>query len=402
MKMLYIDTPMGISGDMFMAGMIDLGVDFKAVLKELKKLPIDKIDISITKEARHSISATCFRVKNTESRHHRTFKDIKGLIKKSALSADVKKISTATFKTIAEAEGKIHGISADKVHFHEVGAMDSIIDIVGSAIAVTALKPDIIIASPIPLGSGWATTMHGTLPVPAPATLEILRGVPIASSNAPFELTTPTGAAIIKTLATGFGPLPAMTIERVGYGAGKKDFKEKANVLRAVIGAPNTEGEHAYARSGQNTIKIIETNIDDMTPQTAGYLMERLFVAGALDAYITPVQMKKSRPGILITALCKEASAEKLVDIIFSESTSIGIRTHAVERLCLERKIISVPTPYGKIRVKVSYLDSKAVNIQPEYDDCRINAIKKNVPLRAVTEAALSAAKIKKLRCDTI
>lgn len=393
MKILYIDTPMGISGDMFMAAMIDLGVPYQSIHKELKKLSVGKIDVKITKEARHSISATCFRVKNIDSHRHRTFKDIKGLIQKSGLKAEVKKLSTDIFKTIAVAEGKIHGISADKVHFHEVGAMDSIIDIVGAAIAVTSLKPDRIISSPIPLGSGWANTMHGTLPIPAPATLEILRGVPLAESDATFELTTPTGAAIVKTLASGFGPMPAITIERVGYGAGKKDFKKRANVLRLAIGSAGARSGAGVSGANGDEVTVLETNIDDMTPQAAGFLMERLFDAGALDVFFTPVQMKKSRPGVLLTALSKEEDAEKLIDIIFTQSPSIGVRAHAALRRCLERKIISVKTVYGTARVKVSYLEGKAVSVQPEYDDCRALAIKKNAALKDVTQAVSIAAK---------
>lgn len=391
MKILYIDCPMGISGDMFLGALIDMGVDLKMILRELKKLPVDKINVKVSKEVRHSISATAFRVKIKEERHHRTFKDIKKIITKSTLAPEVKDLSVKIFENIADAEGKIHGISPEEVHFHEVGAMDSIIDIVGAAVAVRSLKADAVISSPIPLGSGWTDTMHGRLPIPAPATLEILKGVPLRPSTAPFELTTPTGAAIIKTLAGDFGGIPAMKVERIGYGAGKKDFREAANVLRLMTG----EGEIRRGKEtgGRERLTVLETNIDDMSPQVAGYVMEKLFGAGALDCFFTPVQMKKGRPGVLLTVLAAEEEKEKLMDIIFDETTTIGVRSYPVERLCLERKIVKVKTPYGTVRLKVAYKDGHAVNIQPEYEDCRLIAEKKGLSLRIVTDGARAAFK---------
>ncbi|MBI5491949.1 MAG: nickel pincer cofactor biosynthesis protein LarC [Deltaproteobacteria bacterium] len=388
MKVLYFDCPMGISGDMCMAALIDMGVDFKMVLKELRKLKADRIDVAINKEARHSITGTTFRVRIKESHHHRTFKDIKRLISASKLNKDVKELSVSIFKEIAIAEGKVHGIPPEEVHFHEVGAMDSIIDIVGASIAIRSLKADKIISSPIPLGSGWADTMHGRIPIPAPATVEILKGAPIVSTNIPFELTTPTGAAIIKTVADGFGPLPDMVIEKTGYGAGKKDFRESANILRVMLGT----AKDARANKEPAGLLVMETNIDDMSPQTAGYLMERLFEAGALDVFFTPVQMKKSRPGVLLTVLTGEDMKEGLLDIIFEESTSIGVRTYPVERECLERRVVRAKTPYGVVRVKVSLRKGKVVNSQPEYEDCRDLARKKKVPLKKIIETAKAAS----------
>lgn len=388
MRILYIDCPTGISGDMFLASLIDLGVDYKKILKELKKLPVDKIDVEIRKEVRHSISGTSFRVKMHEAHHHRTFKDIKSIINKSPLKPSIKALSEKIFRIIAEAEGKIHGIPADKVHFHEVGAMDSIIDIVGAAVAIDLLKVNKVTASPVPLGSGRAKTMHGTIPIPAPATVEILRGVPVAGSDIPFELTTPTGAAIIKAIASSFGPMPAMTIEAAGYGAGKKDFRESANLLRSMVGSVE---EDAAAEGGERLLAL-ETNIDDMNPQIAGYLLDKLLSAGALDAFYTPVHMKKSRPGVLLTVLTDEGKKQELLDIIFDESTSIGVRAYPVERFCLERKVVKVKTEYGMIRVKVSVRKGKAVNAQPEYEDLRAAAEKKKVPLKRVLDAARAAA----------
>jgi len=388
MRLLYFDCPMGISGDMFLASLIDLGVDHKAILRELRKLPVDRIKVAVKKESRHSITGTTFRVKIHEGHHHRTFRDIKKIISGSELKPGVKKLSTEIFRIIAEAEGKIHNVAADAVHFHEIGAMDSIIDIIGAAIAIDILKPDEVVCSPLPLGTGWADTMHGRIPIPAPATVEILKGAPVAPSSIAFELTTPTGAAIMKTIA-GFGTMPAMTIERIGYGAGKKDFKESANLVRAILGSVDSKSKPA---AGTEELLVLETNIDDMSPQVAGYLLEKLLAKGALDAFYTPVQMKKSRPGVLLTVLGRHSDKDALLGLIFEESTSIGVRTYPVERHCLERKMMKVKTPFGSIPVKVSFRAGKAVNVQPEYEDCRAVAEKKGVALKTVIDAARSAA----------
>lgn len=388
MRVLYFDCQMGISGDMCLAALINLGVDFKMLLTELKKLPIEdaKFDISVSTELRHSITAASFRVKYPHEHHHRTFLDIRKIINNSVLSDEVKALSISIFKTIACAEGKIHGIKPDAVHFHEVGAFDSIIDIVGAAIALTSLKPDKIVCSPVALGSGWANTMHGRIPIPAPATLEILKGIPTASSPVAFELTTPTGAAILAVVVNEFGQMPAMTIENIGYGAGKKDFKEAANLLRIVTG--HVSDAAAASPKDAERIFVIETNIDDMSPQTAGYLMDRLLEAGCLDVYYTPVQMKKGRPAVLLTVLTDGPHKEDLLDMIFTESTSIGVRVSQVERRCLDRKIVKVKTRYGSVNVKVSMKDGKVVNSQPEFDDCRAIAEKKKIALKKVTDAA--------------
>ena len=380
---------MGISGDMFLAALIDLGVDPEMILRELRKLPVDRIDVEIKKVLRHSISGTTFKVRLAESHHHRTFRDIKKIIDESRLSSKVKSLSIAIFELIAKAEGKIHGIKADEVHFHEIGAMDSIIDIVGAAIAVDSLKVKTVVSSPIALGTGWAKTMHGTIPVPAPATLEILKDVPTAASTAPFELTTPTGAAIVKTLASSFGVMPAMTIEKAGYGAGKKDFKESANLLRAVIGTASG----GAAQEHLEKLTVIETNIDDMTPQVAGYLLEKLLSSGAVDAFFTPVQMKKGRPGVLLTVLANNEDKENLLEVIFSESTTIGVRAYQVERHCLERVSKKVKTPYGAVTVKIALRAGRAVNIQPEFENCKAIAEKKGVPLKQVMDAAREGAR---------
>jgi len=391
MKILYVDTPMGVSGDMFLAALIDLGVDLRLIKDALKKLPLgdDEYTIRAGRAKRHSISARTFKVRYAQAERHRTFRDISGMIKKSGLKKTVADLSVAIFRTIAEAEAKVHGTVPEKVHFHEVGAVDSIVDIVGAATAVDSLGMDRLVSSPIPLGTGLTRTMHGVLPVPAPATLEILKGVPVAASTAPFELTTPTGAAIVKTLASAFGGMPAMTVEAAGYGAGKKDFKDAANVLRLVLGS--SPGTVSHGKPCGEKIYVLETNIDDMSPQITGYLMEKLLSAGALDVYVSPVQMKKSRPGALLTVLAEEDRRARLLDLIFAESTSIGVRTHAVERHCLERKTVRVPTGYGTVRVKVSERDGRVLNAHPEYEDCREIARRRSVPLKEVMAAAAAA-----------
>ncbi len=398
MKTLFIDSPMGISGDMFLGAMIDLGIKKSSIVREIKKLPVDpkEIDIKTGRVERHSISAVTFKVRIKESEHHRTFADIKKMIQGSELASNVKKLSVAIFKEIAIGEGKVHNIAPEAVHFHEVGAIDSIIDIVGAAVAFSQLSPDRVVSTPVPLGSGWSNTMHGRLPVPTPATLEILKDVPVAKSSAPFELTTPTGAAILKTITDEYSSLPAMTIESVGYGAGKKDYKAEANVLRLVIGTGSGMPNRASEPSGSLALEklwILEAGIDDMSPEVAGYLMERLLEFGALDVYHTPVQMKKSRPGLLINVLTTEDKKKKLSELLFKESTTIGVRGWPVIREALERKSLKVNSGYGRVSVKVSSLDGKRVNIQPEYEECRAIATKKGVALKEVMAGAVTAAR---------
>lgn len=378
MRILYFDCPTGISGDMCLASLIDLGVSVEKLKKELKKLNLSGYEIKVTRENRGAVNGVRFKVRSSETHPHRTFKDIKKLIERSGLKKDVKEMSVRIFTNLARAEGKVHGINPLKVMFHEVGAIDSIVDIVGASIALNELDIDEVRASAIPTGSGFVDTMHGRLPVPAPATIEVLKGVPIVPSLIEMELTTPTGAVILKTVSKGFGKMPAMTVKNIGYGLGGKDFRETPNALRAVIGEADVLKD--------SSVIVIETNIDDMTPQTIGYLLERLIKQGALDAFITPVQMKKGRPGFLLTVLAGEKEKDKLTEIIFRESTSIGVRHYRAARTCLERKIARVKTPLGPVRVKVSTLGNEIVNVRPEYEDCKKIAEKKKLPLREVMD----------------
>ncbi|MDP2682344.1 MAG: nickel pincer cofactor biosynthesis protein LarC [Deltaproteobacteria bacterium] len=379
MKTAYFDCCSGISGDMVLGALIDMGLDIKILRRELSKLHISNYSISASKARRHHITGTSFKVRFKESRHHRTFTDIKNLINKSKLSVKTKELSISIFFNLAKAEAKVHGCKVDEVHFHEVGAVDSIVDIVGTAIGMEQLEMENVYASPLPLGSGWVETAHGRMPVPAPAALELLRGVPVIPSPVKSELTTPTGAAIIKTIAKGFGNMPQMKMEKIGYGIGTRDFEQIPNILRIVTG----EGS-----GGQEKLIMIETNIDDMNPQIYDYLMTRLFKKGALDVFLTPIQMKKGRPAVLLNVLCNEDKKAQVMDIIFEETTTIGIRTYEVNRYCLERDTKQVSTPYGKMHIKISQKNGKPINIQPEYEDCRKIAEKKNVPLKKVMDSA--------------
>lgn len=379
MKTAYFDCCSGISGDMVLGALIDMGLDINILRRELSKLHIGNYSLSESKAKRHHITGTSFKVRFKESRHHRTFTDIKNLISKSKLSAKVKELSISIFFNLAKAEAKVHSCKVSEVHFHEVGAVDSIVDIVGTAVGIEQLGVERIYASALPLGSGWVETAHGRMPVPAPAALELLRGVPVIPSPVKSELTTPTGAAIIKTIAKGFGNMPQMKIEKTGYGIGTRDFEQIPNILRIVTG----EGS-----GGPEKLIMIETNIDDMNPQIYDYLMTRLFKKGALDVFLTPIQMKKGRPAVLLNVLCNEDKKAQVMDIIFEETTTIGIRTCEVNRYCLERGTSEVVTPYGKVKVKISQKNGKPVNIQPEYEDCRKIAEKKNAPLKKVMDSA--------------
>ena len=387
MKIAYFDCCAGISGDMVLGALVDSGLDVSILRRELAKLPLGDYSISASKDERHHITGTNIKVRFKESGHHRTFKEIKNIINKSRLTTKVKVLSTSIFENLAKAEAKVHGCRVDDVHFHEVGAIDSIVDIVGTAIGIEKLGIGQVYASPLPLGSGWVKTSHGRMPVPAPATLELLKGVPVASSLTASELTTPTGAAIIKTLSLSFGNMPHMEIEGTGYGIGDRSFKEIPNILRLIIGKRTGNTERLI---------IVETNMDDMNPQIYEYLMSRLFKNGALDVFLMPIQMKKGRPAILLKVLCPENKKGNIIDTIFEETTTIGVRTYEVERHCLERRIENVSTPYGKVRVKVAERNGKVLNIQPEYEDCKEIAEKKKLPLKEVMDSAKKAFLSKK------
>jgi uncharacterized protein (TIGR00299 family) protein len=405
-RTLYLDCFAGASGDMLVGAMLDSGLDFELLRSALLKLGVEGYELSLGRVDRSGISAAKFDVHLTgephshehhhnhehshghrRQSHHRSLSEIKGIISSSNLSELVKQRAQAIFQRIGEAEAKIHNVPIETVHFHEVGAIDSIVDIVGACVAFDALKIERIISSPLHVGSGTFQCAHGTYPVPGPATAELLKGVPIYSKDVEGELVTPTGAAIISTLAEGYGPMPMMKIENIGYGAGTRDYPKFPNALRAIIGELE---EDADRTSG--AVTVIEANIDDLNAQVFGYLMEKALSAGALDIFYTPVQMKKNRPGVLLTLLCNPPDRERMCDLIFRETTTLGVRYRNEQREILTREFVTVETEYGPIRVKVSRArDGRVMNASPEFEDCRVAAEKSGVGLRDAQTAALKA-----------
>ncbi len=382
MTLVYFDCFSGISGDMTLGALVDAGVPVEELRSGLAKLNLPGYELSSKKVTRSGIAATKVDViidqKGQTARH---LSDILKIIDGSALSATVKEKSGRIFKRLAEAEAKVHATTPDNIHFHEVGAVDAIVDIVGSVIGLELLGVTRIMSSPLDLGSGTVQTSHGLFPVPAPATAELLKGIPMYQSATRFELTTPTGAAIISTLASSFGTLPQMKINRIAHGAGSQDFPGRPNVLRLMIGEP-------AAAYDEDSSVLIETNIDDMNPQLYDYIIEKLMTAGAQDVYLTPIIMKKGRPAILLSVLTDHAKSDALLDIIFRETTSIGVRIQEVGRKKLSREIREVETSYGKIRVKVSKRGDEILNVSPEYEDCKRIAEEKQIPLKTVMEEA--------------
>ncbi len=386
MKTAYFDCFAGISGDMILGALIDLGLDLTVFREELQKLSISGYFVQTGKERRHNITGVKFDVEADEGHSYRGLRDITDLINSSRLSRRVKDLSSAVFEDIAVAEAKVHGCKVDDIHFHEVGAIDSIIDIVGVAIGLEYLGIEKVISTPVPAGSGWIKTSHGTVPIPAPATIEILKGVPVCPSPVKEEVVTPTGAAILKRVSDGFGGVPDMVVEAIGYGVGSKDFKEIPNLFRIVVG--RTE-------ETIDKVVVLETNVDDMDPQIFDYFMHRLLDAGAIDVFLVSVQMKKGRPGVLLKVLCNDANKDRFMDMIFEETTTLGIRVYPVDRYCLEREEEIVSTNYGQVSIKVSYRDGRRFNIKPEYEDCRRLAREKGVPLKKVMDDARVAYRIK-------
>jgi pyridinium-3,5-bisthiocarboxylic acid mononucleotide nickel chelatase len=380
MKICYLDAFSGISGDMTVGALIDAGAPCEAVLDALRAFDTGA-KFSAEKTMRGGIAATKFKVDIGDSpSKHRHLSHIVKLIEQSGLSMKAKQNACAVFQRLGEAEAGVHGVSIEKVHFHEVGAADSIADIAGACIALDLLGIDQVHVSPINTGSGTVKTEHGMLPVPAPATAALLAGKPIYARGPEVELTTPTGAALAVTLGTSFGSLPPMSISSIGYGAGDHDFKVQPNVLRAIIGESASVPEATL-------VSVIEANIDDSSPQVLGYALERLMNAGALDASLSPLQMKKNRPGSLLRVIARPEDQERLVQIVFAETSTLGLRVSPAERRVEERHIVEVETPLGKVRVKVSESGSFA----PEYEDCRAIALSTGTPLQQVIAAAREA-----------
>jgi uncharacterized protein (TIGR00299 family) protein len=426
MRMAYLDCFSGISGDMFLGALIDAGVApeiFQHTVSALDvgaKLQISRVDRSgitatkvdvIVEAGRDSPSVGRTTVSEPhdhphdhshphdhEHEHHhehhashqqhhgRGLAEIREIISKVALSESAKIVAIGIFEKLGDAEAKIHNIPVEKIHFHEVGAVDALVDITCAAVGAEALGVDEIISSPLNVGGGTVSCAHGTFPVPAPATVELLKGVPVFSSGLQAELVTPTGAAIVRTLATRFKSFPEMKIEKAGYGAGRHDFPGHANVLRITIGEAASK---LAVNTLQETISVLEANLDDLNPQVFGYVMDRLLEAGALDVFGMPVQMKKNRPGTLLSVLAKSGDADKLAQIIFAETTTLGVRRREENRHILARKWQTVSTRFGDVRIKIASLNGTVSSYAPEYEDCRRIAAEHRVPLKLVMQEAV-------------
>ncbi len=382
---LYFDCFAGASGDMIVGALIDLGLDFTALRDQLSTLGLRGYELKSECARRGAIAATRFIVEVEESdQPARHLSDIRRLIEQAKLSDAVKSRSIGVFEKLAEAEAKVHGSTIDAVHFHEVGAVDSIIDIVGAMIGIEILQVTRFHASPLRVGKGTVRTAHGVLPVPAPATVELLKGAAVYSGEIEGEFVTPTGAAIVASLCESFGSMPGVMIDSVGYGAGARDHKELPNVLRLI----RFEDESARER---DSVMVVETNIDDMNPQAYGFVMQRAFEAGALDVFMTPAQMKKDRPGVLLTVLCKGEHLDSITALLMAETTTLGVRYYEAIRRVAERRIETVETEYGAIRIKVARSGAHTLHFQPEYEDCAQAARIRKVSFLEVQRAAESA-----------
>jgi pyridinium-3,5-bisthiocarboxylic acid mononucleotide nickel chelatase len=412
MKTLYLDLFSGISGDMFIAALIDLGAEERQLERELKKLGLAGYHLHVSRGRKKGIEGVKFDVHVADAHEHsgqphghshshphehsRTFAEIRQLITESQLSAWVKQKAVAVFQRIAEAEGKIHGLPPDKVHFHEVGAVDSIVDITGGCIALEMLGKPRVSAGAVVEGTGWVECAHGRFPVPAPATLAILgaRGIPISQCDEPGELVTPTGAALLAELVESFGLMRGLVAEKIGYGLGTRENKTRPNVLRAVLGESRTDKTDSGAGAHDwetDTVAVLETNLDDISAEILGNFMDKALAAGAVDVFHTPIQMKKSRPGVLLTVLCAEADADRFAEMLLRETSTFGLRRYTAERRKLRREFVTVQTAHGTVTIKVGRLDGKVLQAAPEFESCKTVAEAAKVPVKEIYEAALRA-----------
>ncbi|MGA2867040.1 MAG: nickel pincer cofactor biosynthesis protein LarC [Verrucomicrobiota bacterium] len=446
MKTLYLDLSSGISGDMLVGALLDLGADAAQLERQLQKLPLAGYRLQVTRAKKASLAGVKFDVHldappshaaPPQAHHHdhdhepghthpypqvhspghspeasppphgRTFAQLRQLIEASPLSAWVKQKALAVFQRLAAAEGRIHALPPDQVSFHEVGALDSIIDILGACIALELLGKPLLAASPVVDGTGWLDCAHGRFPVPAPATLAILgaRGIPLSQCDEPHELVTPTGAALLAELVESFGPMRNLTAEKIGFGLGARDHQTRPNVLRAILGETSASADLPAGLSApaaasapgplhdwqSDTVTVLETNLDDINPQLLGHFVERALAAGALDVFHTPIQMKKNRPGVLLTLLCAEADRDKFTELLLRETTAFGVRRYVAERRKLAREWMTVSTPHGPVAVKLGRLDGRVVQAAPEFESCNKLAQEAKVPLKQVYEAALRA-----------
>jgi uncharacterized protein (TIGR00299 family) protein len=437
MKSLYLDIFSGISGDMFIGALIDLGIDPSRFNRELEKLGLDGYHVHITRQSKAAIEGVKFDVHVSNDHHHhhdppdhehehehahahddhhhehshdqghthdhhhhdehthgRTFTEIRTLIQASDLSAWVKDKAIKVFERVAVAEGRIHGLPPEEVHFHEVGAVDSIVDIVGACIALELLGRPRVLAGPVVDGTGWIDCAHGRFPIPAPATLEILsaRGVPITQCDEPNELITPSGAALLAEFAESFGPMHGLAATKIGFGLGTRDNRTRPNVVRAILGETASGTAPQAVNDWQtDTVAVLETNLDDISAEVLGYFVEKALAAGALDVFHTPIQMKKNRPGVLLTVLCAADDADKFTELMLRETSAFGVRRSISERRKLQREFATVKTPYGDVTVKLGKLNGKIVQAAPEFESCRAAAEKAGVTLKLVYETAQQA-----------
>lgn len=378
MKIAYLDCFSGISGDMFLGALLDSGFSFDELAERLATLPLKGYRLEAAHEGRKHIFGTRFVViLENEKQPARGLREIREIIKKSEFTDTVKAKSIRIFENLARVEGSVHNLPADEVHFHEIGAVDSIIDIVGAVYGIERLGIQALLVSPLPLGSGFVGSSHGRIPLPAPATAALLKDIPVFDSGLSYEMVTPTGAALVKGLAESFGQMPPMVIHDIGYGVGKRDLPDRPNLARILIGE---QGEETTG----DTVVILETNLDDNSPEILGYLMERLFDAGGLDVVFFPVQMKKGRPGVQIQVIGRPDHKDVLMEILFKESTTLGIRFRYSQRKVLTRSLEEVESPWGRIKVKKSVNSDGSPSFLPEYEVCREIALKNNLPLKEI------------------
>lgn len=384
MKIAWLECATGISGDMTLGALIDAGIDVDAIRAAIDSLGLPDVRLRVESVMKNGFRATHVLVDHPEQHAHRHYADICEILDRSNLTDSQRQLAQRLFLAVAESEARVHGSTVDKVHFHEVGAVDSIVDIVGAAVGFDLLGADRIVCNRIPTGRGYVNIDHGICPIPAPGTAEILKGIPLADVPIEAELTTPTGAAIVRTLADDFGPLPPMTIDAVGYGAGTMTFPQRANLLRLFVGQSVSEPDVEY-------VTLLETNVDDVSGEVIGHLHERLMTAGALDVWLVPIQMKKDRPGTQVNVLCRPALADQLESLMFAESGTLGVRRTSIQRRIQQREAVTVTTAWGPVEGKRAWRTGGDQSFSPEFESCAAIAKEHGIPLRTVYQAATAA-----------
>jgi uncharacterized protein (TIGR00299 family) protein len=391
MRLLYFDCFAGISGDMALGALVDAGADPNALREALASLPLEPFSVDFEGTDAGGIHATRALVRSEAAGVIRTYANIRALLEQATLPDDARTLAQRMFRRLAQAEAAVHGRDVEQVTFHEIGAVDSIVDIVGTALALTMLGIQRTFSSAVATGMGMTRSEHGALPVPAPAVVELLRGAPLYSKGVPAELTTPTGAAILATLVEGFGDMPPLRVEAVGYGAGTR-MLEFPNVLRVLVGE-DADGASGASVGGASSEIVLETNVDDLSPEVSAYVVERLLAAGAQDAWLTPIVMKKGRPGVTVSVLCSEREQDSMRTILFEETGTLGVRAATTRKVALDRSVVEVDTRGGPVRVKVGFLRGDPVSVSPEHDDCARAAREAKTAVRAIYDEAVTRAR---------